>query len=75
METVIGILALVGFVAVMMFVGYAFEHSPTARHGKYNCYASHEGKLCLRPISAERAASGRDCESCESKHAYSEDSR
>ena len=60
-------------VAVGVFVVYAIEHSPTARRGKYTCYASDGGKLCMNPISAERARSGRDCSSCEARIQSSED--
>lgn len=53
--------------AVGWFIFYAIENSPTARRGKYTCYGDRDGKVCFRPISAERARAGRDCEVCESK--------
>ena len=61
-----GIVFVAGVFTVVRFLVYAAEHSPTARRGKYSCYASRGGKLCMRPISAERARAGRDCEACES---------
>lgn len=65
-ELLLGVVLVLAVGAVLAFLIYAVKHSPTARRGKYSCYSTDaNGKLCVRPISAERARAGRSCEQCE----------